>query len=513
MADIFVSYRRIDREKVAPIVELLEAQGWAVWWDQRITAGEQWDAVIEQELNIARCVVVVWSPSSVSSTSVRNEAGEGLRRGILAPVSIGVALPPLQFRHIQAIDFSDWRGGFDAEPARRFVAGVRRVLTARMPTPQPGRQPDTDLTWTVPFLFLAAVVLLGLLFSESGSPTKETPPTKPSSKALPEAERKQSKEPLPKVEPEKHLRLDPEAGRKRRLEAEAKQLRRGNKPLTRGEISRQRPGDIFQECELCPTMVVIGPGSFVMGLRGRFSDFGSWGSFSREKWEQPQHQVTIAKSFALGRFEISYAQWEACERARACLPLQKWKGPDHPVREITALLANEYLTWLSKETGYRYRLPTEAEWEYSARAGTTTVYYWGDDPNAGCAYANASDVSAGGGTDQRMNCTHGFSNTAPIGSFEPNPFGLYDMLGNVSELVDDCWLDSYVGAPADGRSWKESVCRDSVYRGGSWASPPQDIRSASRYPFNAQSHHASMRYHKSIGSLTTGFRVARDLGD
>jgi formylglycine-generating enzyme required for sulfatase activity len=151
--------------------------------------------------------------------------------------------------------------------------------------------------------------------------------------------------------------------------------------------------------------------------------------------------------------------------------------------------AQQYAAWLSKVTGKSYRLLTEAEWEYAARAGTTTPYYWGDVIGT----ANANCNGCGSEWDNKQ--------PAPVGSFAPNAFGLYDMAGNVSQWVQDCYHVDYNGAPIDGSAWTSGNCKQQVARGGSWVSPPQSLRSASRQ--------WSLSDFRS-GSL--GFRVGRTLG-
>ena len=130
-----------------------------------------------------------------------------------------------------------------------------------------------------------------------------------------------------------------------------------------------------------------------------------------------------------------------------------------------------YLGWLKHTTGKSYRLPSEAEWEYAARGGTTTPYYWGDDIKDACTYENVGDQSYGEkySVTAVIPCRDGFADMAPVGSFKPNPFGLYDMAGNVFELTADCWNDSYTGAPADGSAWTSGDCTKVVMRKGSFA--------------------------------------------
>ncbi len=161
-----------------------------------------------------------------------------------------------------------------------------------------------------------------------------------------------------------------------------------------------------------------------------------------------------------------------------------------------------YIQWYSAKTGHAYRLPTEGEWEYAARAGTTTSWFWGDDPGNQCNFANGADHTmvrqfpewAG------VACSDGYLYTSPVGSFQPNPWGLYDMLGNVWQRTEDCWNESYAGAPSNGDAWTTGDCTRRVIRGGSWFNSPGTLRSAFRVGVN-------------IGDrdVTLGFRLARTL--
>ena len=243
------------------------------------------------------------------------------------------------------------------------------------------------------------------------------------------------------------------------------------------------PGDTFQECALgCPQMVVIPVGAFEMGDRRGLLKFA-----------RPVHTVTVTQAFALSRTEVTFEQWSACERAGFCRVATDGgfgKGR-RPVINVTWTDAKQYARWLTEVTQRAYRLPTEAEWEYAARAGSTTLYWWGDQ--SGAARANCRD------------CRNSFggSRTATVASFKRNPFGLYDVHGNVWEWVEDCWHDNYVGAPANGAAWMgddKGDCTRAILRGGAWDFPPALMRAASR--------DARRREHKSDA---IGFRVARPL--
>ena len=164
--------------------------------------------------------------------------------------------------------------------------------------------------------------------------------------------------------------------------------------------------------------------------------------------------------------------------------------------------ARAYARWLSGKTGREYRLLSESEWEYAARAGTTTRYYWGDGSSGQCDYANGADRTAKRQESEWTvaDCDDGHYRTAPVGSFKANAFGLHDMFGNVWEWARDCWNDSYAGAPSDGDAWESGNCGRRVLRGGSWGDYPKDLRAALRGSFDTGNR-----------DDLNGFRVARTL--
>ncbi|MEN8260514.1 MAG: formylglycine-generating enzyme family protein [Pseudomonadota bacterium] len=273
-----------------------------------------------------------------------------------------------------------------------------------------------------------------------------------------------------------------------------------------------------------PEMVLIEGDRFTMGSpdgeKGRSSDEG------------PRHSVTV-QPFALGRCEVTVAEfsrfveetgYESQLRKDGCYVWNKeakrwsletgrdWRNPGFsqtdtdPVVCVSHPDAEAYADWLSQRTGVIYRLPTEAEWEYAARAGTVTARYWGDSPDKACEYANVHDLTSKRENEfprTAHNCDDGFAQTAPAGSFESNRFGLYDMLGNVWEWVEDCWHESYINAPAEGSAWLEAEggdCGRRVLRGGSWILHPVSVRSAYR-----------LRDAPDDAYLIVGFRLARTL--
>jgi formylglycine-generating enzyme required for sulfatase activity len=167
--------------------------------------------------------------------------------------------------------------------------------------------------------------------------------------------------------------------------------------------------------------------------------------------------------------------------------------------------ATAYVAWLAKKTGKSYRLLTEAQWEYAARAGSTTRYFFGDDEKDLCRYANGVDQTAkskiaGAGNWPHAPCSDGYAYTAPVGSYSPNKFGLYDMHGNAWQRLEDCWHENYQGAPSDGSAWVSGDCSHRVVRGGSWGFDPRSLRSAYRYWDNTGGR-----------NFNSGFRLGRTL--
>jgi formylglycine-generating enzyme required for sulfatase activity len=267
------------------------------------------------------------------------------------------------------------------------------------------------------------------------------------------------------------------------------------------ELEKPPNGSSFKDCSLCPEMVAIPAGQFMMGTSAA-------DGAPANNDESPQHGVTIARPFALGRFEITLDDWKACVSDGGCSTKPSDKGDERrPVTKISwDDVERQYLPWLSRKTGHAYRLPTEAEWEYAARGGASAPagqkFGFGNDESRICEYGNSADLSArearGGWIES--SCKDGFAEMAPVGSLKPNSLNLYDMHGNVWEWVQDCWNGNYQSAPSDGSAWTKGDCSLRVIRGGSWAAEVTGLRSADR-GWNRPN----------AGSTTIGFRVARSL--
>jgi len=273
-------------------------------------------------------------------------------------------------------------------------------------------------------------------------------------------------------------------------------------------------------------MMVVQQGRFTMGAPA--------GEEARENLPNerrgrsvPQHLITIRHKLAIAKFDVTrdeYAQFVA-ETNRpdpdSCVTVNEsgtgfiatngnWHSPGFPQTGRDPVVcvswddAQAYVAWLSAKTGHVYRLPTEAEWEYAARAGTTTARYGSDNPAELCRYSNVGDLdySEQHPGDSAVNrvCRDGYAFTSPVGSFPPNQFGLYDMLGNVMDWNEDCWNASYSGAPTDGTAWQSGDCGRRVVRGGSWDASLSVVRSANR--------RGVPTFYR---TTTFGFRVARTL--
>ncbi|MBN3767803.1 formylglycine-generating enzyme family protein, partial [Burkholderia sp. Ac-20365] len=249
-------------------------------------------------------------------------------------------------------------------------------------------------------------------------------------------------------------------------------------PAPAPAAAKAATGGESKDCAACPAMISLPAGSFTMG------------SNSDDPSEKPPHHVTISAPFAIGKYEVTVEQWNACADVNGCPKLtpENNSAKNAPARDLSWDDTQAYVKWLSKVTGKTYRLPTEAEWEYANRAGTTTKYWWGDAMRKGMA--NCKD------------CGDPYHKEAPepVGTFAANPNGLYDMNGSVWEWVGDCWHNSYQGAPNDGRAWDAPGCNTRVIRGGSWREGNDYMLSSTRF-----------KYSQSVRQSQDGFRVVKEL--
>lgn len=300
-------------------------------------------------------------------------------------------------------------------------------------------------------------------------------------------------------------------------QAEAERARKAAAEKARVQAEAQKRADALRirrgmrDCASCPEMLRVEPGSFVMGSpdtqHHRFDNEG------------PQQHVTIARAFWLGKYEVTVGEFATFVDATGyvrprsplapLVPTDTWRNPGHdqtdrhPVVSLEKGDAEAYVAWLKRPTGRNYRLPSEAEWEYAARAGTTTAYSWGDDSREACSFDNVADLAfwrwAKGPRGDIVSCNDSHAEAAPVGTLQPNAWGFHDMLGNAQEWTSDCWNDSHAGRPANGEARTSGDCYRSALRGGSWLT-------------TVGGFHAARRVDTRIGYTDShvGFRVARD---
>ncbi len=564
MADIFLSYNREDQPKAKVIAKALEAEGFDVWWDTILRAGQTYDEVTERQLHDAKAVVVLWSTRSVRSKWVRAEATLGDRKSALIPVMLEPCDRPIMFELIQAADLVGWEGDTSAPAWKALVADVRDHVDRKgeLPaataaeTPKPDSSPtspqDNDTIeaafWmsikdgddpeefeaylsrypTGHFSALAKKRLAALSAPKPQPPVAETappaPPTPPAPTVAPAPPAPPPEPPraaAPEARPVHPAQTRPQQDAFRsadRLSSPAAGKSSGKSPvpmIVLGVVmagaalaafmlwpkgsAEDAPAEIasvpavptpepppevtpvadsaeseaspapeepvetpppaviettFRDCPECPEMTRIAAGAFLMGSPA--SEAG------HRPWEGPQREVTLPP-FAIGSREVSFAEWDACVQAGGCnnySPSDKgWGRGARPVIMVSWNDANAYVRWLSGATGKTYRLPTEAEWEYAARGGATTAYWWGDK-------YDRSRLPSG--------------KTAETGSRDANGFGLYDVAGNVGEWVEDCYANSFASAPTDGSAVTQSGCSQRVLRGGDWNDGSDGVRLANR---------------------------------
>lgn len=475
LADIFLSYSRADRDRAQLISKALEAEGFSVWWDKVLRAGQTYDEVTEGMLRDSKVVVVLWSEVSVKSKWVRAEATLGERTSVLVPAMIDDADRPIMFELTQSADLIGWSDDREDPRWRQFIADIRSAVEAAAEIPEAQIQEaatssDANIEttfWTSikdgsdPADFEAylerypdghfAALARNRLKNLGGEPIVASVATAPAVEA---------------PAPPKQEKLPPE----RKPKKSEKPKKKGGFPFVRivlilgilavgGYYGSEYFGSVEQEdvqvvCADCPDMVMIPGGSFEMGSA---SD-----EAGHEPWEAPQHTVVVAP-FALARHEVTFDDWQRCLDDGGCNgyePLDR--GFDRGTNAVMGISwedAQAYIRWLSQKTGRPYRLPTEAEWEYAARGGTQTAYWWGDSFDR-----NKVPLDA------------------PISVLRlaENPFGLKGMLGNLREWVEDCYDNTYASAPANGSAQTSVGCDRRVIRGAHYSGTQAAHRAANR---------------------------------
>ncbi len=494
MSDIFLSYTSEDRDRLRPLVKVLEDQGWSVFWDRKIHVGQTWREVIGREITDCLSVVVVWSQTAVKSQWVMEEAEEGKRRKILFPVTVDGTTPPFGFGSIQSADFTNWEGDTDHPGYKLLIGDLTRHIQGikdqqekeEEERAESGREAEAERNVN------AEREMRAKLQAEQSIKEQE----EAASQQLAEEVR------TPESEARSLNNADKQGGKA----TESKTAETVNrKPLLLAIagiaalmsviagiywfIINPTPNDIVSTADvkpinilptaelklkdieltddMLPEMVSIPSGSFTMGCVS---------GIDCNEDELPTRKVTVP-AFSMSKYEVTFKQWDACHADGGCThnPSDNGMGRgDRPVIKVSWNDTQQYVEWLSRRTGENYRLPSESEWEYAARAGTETQYWWGDEINQDrMVWANCN--GCGSQWDDKR--------TVPVNSevFISNPFGLFHTAGNVWEWAQDCYRDDYASAHSDGSAREFGSCPARVLRGGSWYGVPQTLRSADRY--------------------------------
>lgn len=429
MADVFVSYKREDNEIANRVVTALRESGISVWWDDGITPRQAWDTEIEQAISAAATVVVLWSPRSVTSEWVRTEAHYGKDRGKLVPVMVQPCTVPIAFTLTQTVNLTTWNGSRQDKQWRKLLTWITDLTSTK---PGNANLPQGLVSATTTNVYRDSIGTLA-----SGEPIYDGAFINPSTP----------------------------------------------------------PGTLFRDGDGMPVMRIVPKGSFLLGATVEDPD--------RAAYESPQKRIDIPASFAMGVYPVlatEYVKITGLPLPAPAVPEQskRWfdrfvaSGPapqaappvvpvaGAPVTYISYDEAQAFVDRLSATSEQKYRIPSEAEWEYSCRAGSSTRYSCGDIIEASkAAFGQAAGPIA-------------------VGSFAPNGFGIYDMHGNVREWTADLWHDNYDQTPLDGRPALDGHSSMRLVRGGSWKDSAVMLRSAAR-----------MRATQTIRADVIGFRVAR----
>lgn len=493
MSTIFLSYSRADRPRAQIVAEALEAEGLTVWWDKVLKAGQTYDEVTEQMLRDSDVVVVLWSKTSVKSKWVRAEATLGQRTATVIPAMIEDAERPIMFELTQTADLIGWDGDRTNGNWQGFVADIRGVIGASVtPAAAPDivQAPDTTIEatyWTSiqdssdPTEFesylrrypeghfrdlarsrLAAMTTAAVAAADPPQAARQPVQTPPA----PPAERSESGTSGSRLP----LLVGGAVVLASAIGAAVMFLPRGGVAGNALPDTDAAAAVATPNCDICPDMVSIPAGTFLLGSPS--DEPGRTGN------EGPQTEVLIA-GFEMSRTEITQAEWAACVADGPCAEIPG-DGESLPAAFVSWDDAHAYTSWLSSKTDRAYRLPTEAEWEYAARAGTTSAYWWGSRFDQGRVMR---------------------SQPGEVTALEENPFGLFGMLGNVREWVEDCYVNNYANRAGDGRVVETGNCDLRVVRGGSYELGASEHRAANR-----------ARISRDTTSPAIGFRVVVSSG-
>lgn len=442
MTDIFLSYSRADRPRAETMANALEADGFSVWWDKILRAGQTYDEVTETMLREAKVVIVLWSQTSVKSKWVRAEATLGQRNCELVPAMIEEAERPIMFELVQTADLIGWDGDRSETRWREFVDDIKRSLAkAGTSAPAPSPKPETVKASMPP-------------------PAEIQPEPRTPVRAAEVEPRKKSSSPLPMI-----LGAVIVLGAGAYFGVQA--LSGGDSAYNLTITTAAAPAS--PECDVCPPMTYIEGGSFTIGSPS--SETHHSGN------EQPQTELTLGP-YWIGQAEVTWSEWDKCVVDGGCRPAQGSGEAGFPVTGISWDDASAYAAWLSAQSGFSYRLPSEAEWEFAARGGTSSAYWWGENyPGQGVVTGAVKESSGLPG----------------------NAFGLSATLGNVREWAADCYASSYADLPVDGTARLTGNCDRRVVRGGSYRLGAAEHRAANR-----------ARYGRTIRDRSLGFRVVAD---
>ncbi|WP_455212442.1 SUMF1/EgtB/PvdO family nonheme iron enzyme [Kaarinaea lacus] len=466
MADIFIIYAPPDRGTAKALAGHLNDLGYSVWWGRDIEGNRLFNQVIEGAVQDAKVVIVLWSRHSVEWDWVCFLTSMAFGYGTLVPVTIEKDVdPPQQFINIPTLNLADTKSIVDSTGYKKLIRDLRTKI------------PRGDA---------------GEVETSANTANSYDQQAKPQDTVLRRTQ-SQGKEQLqatvfhpPQLPSQISKAAAPHSAWKRYVSSSLwgavlvtvlvgvySVLVPGNNSTSavttktsveKTDSAKYKPGEVFRdnlnEAGEGPEMVVIPAGKFRMGdVQGSGLDR-----------ERPVHEVIIKEPFAMGRYEVTFEEYDRFAKATGReMPLDnRWGRGNRPVISVSWNDAVAYTIWLSEQSGQQYRLPSEAEWEYAAKAGTETDYWWGNDVgenNANCEFCGSQ--GEGG-------------QTALVGSFKPNPFGLYDTAGNLSEWVQDCWDYNYNSAPLDGSAWEPKNCRLRVLRGGWWGVGSWNARSTQR---------------------------------